>query len=307
MTFQQLQYLLEVERTGSVSLAAKEMFVTQSTISNALSGLEKELNCRIFVRSTRGLALTPEGERVIAHAQRICENHKLLTSATLPGKAQLRVSAPSYQPARNAFLRLMEEIGFREDLKLSFNEHSKMDIYDKLQYAYMDVAIGVYFTPYDEEILERAKKKKVQSEKLETIPAAIKIGPGHRLYDKPDLSAQDFAGDRLMDGDNTPVANSTVLLAYVPINKENVLVCNDKTLRQELLRKGYGYAISRLPERSVRETEDFRYIPIPGLSYTARAFFDPIRPLSPEACRYLELVKEETAAIEARENDPTNV
>ena len=213
MTFQQLQYLLEVERTGSVSLAAKEMFVTQSTISNALSGLEKELNCRIFVRSTRGLALTPEGERVIAHAQRICENHKLLTSATLPGKAQLRVSAPSYQPARNAFLRLMEEIGFREDLKLSFNEHSKMDIYDKLQYAYMDVAIGVYFTPYDEEILERAKKKKVQSEKLETIPAAIKIGPGHRLYDKPDLSAQDFAGDRLMDGDNTPVANSTVLLA----------------------------------------------------------------------------------------------
>lgn len=304
MTFQQLQYLLEVERTGSVSLAAKEMFVTQSTISNALSGLEKELNCRIFVRSTRGLALTLEGEQVIAYAQRICENHRLLTSATLSGKAQLRVSAPSYQPARNAFLRLMEELGFREDFKLSFNEYSKMDLYDKLQYAYLDVSITVHFSPYDERILENAKKKKVQSEKLAIIPAVIKIGPGHRLYDKPDLSPQDFAGDRLVDGENMPVANSTVLLAYVPINKENVLVCNDKTLRRELLRKGYGYAVTRLPERSIRETDGFRYIPIPGLSYTARAFYDPVRPLSPEACRYLELVKEESAAIEAGENDP---
>ena len=57
MTFQQLQYLLEVERTGSFSLAAKAMFVTQSTISNALTALEKELNCRILFAAPGGLRL----------------------------------------------------------------------------------------------------------------------------------------------------------------------------------------------------------------------------------------------------------
>ena len=49
MTFQQLQHLLAVHRTGSFSLAAKEMFVSQSAVSNAISGLEQELGCRIFV------------------------------------------------------------------------------------------------------------------------------------------------------------------------------------------------------------------------------------------------------------------
>lgn len=298
MTFQQLQYLLEVERTGSFSLAAKEMFVTQSTISNALTALEKELNCRIFVRSTRGLALTPEGKQVIAHAQRICENHRLLTTATMPAKAQLRVSAPAYQPARNAFLRFMDENAGGDDLQLSFNEYKNVDMFDKLLYAYADMTIGISFTPYDQDYIEIAKKKKLQCMQLAAIPAMIKIGPGHRLYNKPDLHPRDFAGDRLLDGAGKPVANSTVLLAYVPINKKNVLACNDPTLRKEILRKGYGYTVTRLPARSVREADDFRYIPIPGLSYSVNAFFDPIRPMSPEANRYLELLQEEIAAVE---------
>ena len=42
MTFQQLQYLLEVNRTGSFTTAAKNLFVTQSSVSNAITSLEKE-------------------------------------------------------------------------------------------------------------------------------------------------------------------------------------------------------------------------------------------------------------------------
>lgn len=302
MTFQQLQYLLEVERTGSFSLAAKEMFVTQSTISNALTALEKELNCRIFVRSTRGIALTPEGKQVIAYAQRICESHRLMTNATMPAKAQLRVSAPAYPPACSAFLRFMDENAGRQDLRLSFNENKNLDLFDKLLYAYVDISLGISFTPYDQDYIEIAKKKKLQYMNLATIPAMIKIGPGHRLYNKPDLHPRDFAGDRLVDGAGTPVASSTVLLAYVPINKENVLVCNDRGLRQDILRKGYGYTITRLPARSAREADDFRYVPIPGLTYSVNAYYDPIRPMSPEASRYLELLQEEIAAAAAREN-----
>lgn len=298
MTFQQLQYLLEVEQTGSFSLAAKKMFVAQSTISNALSTLEKELNCRIFVRSTRGLSLTSEGKQVIAYAQRICENHRLLTTTALPEKAQLRVTAPAYPPARSAFLRIMDEYASREDLKLSFNQHTKVEFFDKLLYSYVDVAIGVPFSPYDQNFIETAKKKKMQCVKFATIPAAIKIGPGHRLYNKQDLVLQDFAGDCLLDGDEMPVANSVVLLAYIPINKENVMVCDDSALRQEILRKGKGYSVVRLPARSVRETEDFRYIPIPKLTYSVNVCFDPIRTMSPEVSRYLELLQEEIAAAE---------
>ena len=109
MTFQQLQYLLAVERNGSLSLAAKELFITQSAVSNTLAALEKELNCRIFTRSAYGLALTPEGKRVISYAKRICENYNLLTNEAKVVGGQLRVSAPNYAPACRAFSRILEE------------------------------------------------------------------------------------------------------------------------------------------------------------------------------------------------------
>ena len=91
MTFQQLQHLLAVHRTGSFSLAAKEMFVSQSAVSNAISGLEQELGCRIFVRSAHGLSLTPEGTRIVDLANGICERQTLpLPSAYRLGSARTR-------------------------------------------------------------------------------------------------------------------------------------------------------------------------------------------------------------------------
>ena len=63
MTFQQLQYVLEVYRAGSVSQAAKNLFVGQSSVSLSISNLEKELGYPVFIRSTSGVVLTPRGRR----------------------------------------------------------------------------------------------------------------------------------------------------------------------------------------------------------------------------------------------------
>jgi DNA-binding transcriptional LysR family regulator len=56
---------LEIHRTGSVTQAAKNLFVTQSSVSIALSALEKELGFPIFIRSKKGLTPTPRGATII--------------------------------------------------------------------------------------------------------------------------------------------------------------------------------------------------------------------------------------------------
>ena len=58
MTIQQLTYLLEVYKAGSFSVAAKNLFITQSAISNAVIALEKEIDSPIFIRSKKGLVPT---------------------------------------------------------------------------------------------------------------------------------------------------------------------------------------------------------------------------------------------------------
>jgi len=293
MTFQQLQYLLSVNRNGSLSLAAKELFITQSAVSNTLAALEKELNCRIFTRSAYGLTLTPEGEQIVSYAKRICENYSLLTGVTKSSRPQLRVNAPNYAPACTAFTRILDEYKERDDVELSFNDHLNMDFYDRLLHGYSDVNIALTICVYDQSVAEHAREKKLLREKLCVIPAAICIGSGHRLYTAKEPKPQDFAEDRLLVTPERRPSEIHALQAYVPINQNKVLICGKSGLRKDILQKGQAYAIRHLPGRAVRQSEGLRYIPIPGLTFVVAAYTDPVRPVTPEVTRYLQLLKEE--------------
>lgn len=293
MTFQQLQYLLAVDRTGSISQTAKELYITQSAVSNSLAALEKELNCRIFTRGPSGLTLTPEGGQVVSYAKRICESYSLLTGATKLSRPRLCVNAPNYAPACRAFSRILDEYKDRDDVVLSFNEHSKVDFYDRLLNGYTDISVAMTVSAYDRSVAEQVKAKKLLREKLSVIPATICIGPGHPLYTAKELKPQDFAEDRLLDVPGKEISKIGALLAYVPIKKNKVLVCGSSMLRNELLQMGQGYSIGHLPSKELREREGLRYITIPGLMYIVAAYTDPIRPMTPEVSRYLELLREE--------------
>ena len=53
MNLKQLEAFVQVAEGGSFSKAAKQLFLTQPTISAHISSLEKELNARLFVRNTK--------------------------------------------------------------------------------------------------------------------------------------------------------------------------------------------------------------------------------------------------------------
>lgn len=61
MTFQQLEYIVEISKCGSINKAAQKLFLSQSGISTAVRELENELGIRVLARSNRGVEFTPEG------------------------------------------------------------------------------------------------------------------------------------------------------------------------------------------------------------------------------------------------------
>lgn len=63
-------------RVGSFTLAARELFITQSAVSHAIKSLELELECRLFDRLGRSVKLTPAGQQLIEHAHRILAEMK---------------------------------------------------------------------------------------------------------------------------------------------------------------------------------------------------------------------------------------
>ena len=71
MQLNQFRYLIAVDKFGSISRAAQELYISQSTISISLIRLEEELGAVLLNRSKRGVSLTPEGKTVLECAQAI--------------------------------------------------------------------------------------------------------------------------------------------------------------------------------------------------------------------------------------------
>lgn len=293
MTFQQLEYLLKVNQIGSFSKAAQALFVTQSTISNAILALEAEVGCQIFFRGNAGLTPTPRGEEVIAHAKRICESHQYILSSERPTKTQVRIGSVNYAPANRAFIRLMEENKSRPDVTFSFIDSRSGGLTNKLLSCELDVAISFTLSPYNHLIEERYARKKLHCQKLTVIPVAVCIGPGHRLYHKAEVTPQDLSNEKLLEMPGTPKLKTGALTAYLPLHPENVVIACNASLRNTLLREGYVYAIGHLPSQEERANSDLRYIPIQGLYYSVFIATDPTRPPSENILRYIELLKEE--------------
>ena len=74
---------LAVAEAGSISEAAKRLFVTQPAVSAEIASLEHALGVRLFFRTNRGVRLTPEGKV-------LCEYVKKAFSLIATGEEKMR-------------------------------------------------------------------------------------------------------------------------------------------------------------------------------------------------------------------------
>ena len=65
MTLQQLRYVTTIANIGSISEAAKRLFVSQPSLTKAIKELEKEMGITIFDRTNKGITVSKEGEPFI--------------------------------------------------------------------------------------------------------------------------------------------------------------------------------------------------------------------------------------------------
>lgn len=78
MNLKQLEAFVQVSESGSFSKAAKELFLTQPTISAHISSLEKELKVRLFIRNTKEVSLSDDGKDLYRYAKQITDLEKAI-------------------------------------------------------------------------------------------------------------------------------------------------------------------------------------------------------------------------------------
>ncbi|MFQ8737104.1 MAG: LysR family transcriptional regulator [Bilophila wadsworthia] len=73
VSFEYYKVFYHVARLGSITLAAKALFLSQPAVSKCIRQLEKVLGCALFYRMHKGMRLTPEGEVLYQHVAQACE------------------------------------------------------------------------------------------------------------------------------------------------------------------------------------------------------------------------------------------
>ena len=113
MTLAQLRYTIAIAKAGSMNEAAKTLFLSQPSLSETIRELETEIGFDLFVRSNRGILVTPEGEEFLGYARQVTEQFQLLTSRYIDKqmKEKFSVSMQHYTFAVKAFVELVKQVG----------------------------------------------------------------------------------------------------------------------------------------------------------------------------------------------------
>ena len=68
MTVTQLKYVITIAGSKSMNEAAGKLFISQPSLSTTIKELEEETGVEIFIRSNKGITLTPQGEEFLGYA-----------------------------------------------------------------------------------------------------------------------------------------------------------------------------------------------------------------------------------------------
>lgn len=97
MNFEAYRIFYYTAKYQNITGASKALFLTQPTVSHAIAGLERELGCQLFIRSKKGVQLTPEAELLYRHLskafQHVQDGERSLKDHLSLSEGQIRIGA----------------------------------------------------------------------------------------------------------------------------------------------------------------------------------------------------------------------
>ena len=194
MTLAQLQSFVLVARHGSVKAAAAELGVTEPAVSVAVAALRRELGDELFVRSGRGIALTPGGRRLAALAGEIlglAEQARRSVAESGDDARRIQVAATSLVAEHISPLIEMYA-GLDEGVEIAVQSVPGAAFGDMLEHRRTDIALGPHPGP------ERATT--IASAPFLRCRMIIVTAPGHRLAGRRAIAPAALAGERWLIG-----------------------------------------------------------------------------------------------------------
>ena len=182
MTLQQLKYALTIADCGSMNEAAKQLFISQPRLSETMKELETEIGLDIFLRSNRGIVITPEGEEFLGYARQVTEQFGLLQSKYIDKKVKEKfsVSTQHYTFAVKAFVETVKQIGM-EQYEFAVHETTTISVIENVKNFKSEIGV-LYENDFNEKVLNKMfKENGLEFVELFSCDTFVYLWSGHPL------------------------------------------------------------------------------------------------------------------------------
>ncbi len=196
MTLQQLRYVIEVAEKGTVSGAAKALFISQPSLTNAVKELEKELQINIFLRTNKGVVLSNEGSEFLGYARQIIEQADILEDRYIKYKNHKKkfcVSTQHYSFAVDAFVDVIKEFGY-DNYDFTLRETQTYDIIRDVSQLKCEVGILYISDENEKVILKLIDENNLEFNEITRAKPHVFISSKHPLAERDKITFDELKG-----------------------------------------------------------------------------------------------------------------
>ena len=265
MTLQQLKYVIEVADRGSITEAAKSLFIAQPSLSAAIHELEAETDTKIFKRSSRGVLITPEGAEFLGYARQVVQQAALIEDkyiARSSVRQRFSVSTQHYSFTSSAFVELVRAQG-GEAYEFTLREGKTYDTINDVRTLRSEMGV-LYLSSFNEAVIRKMLRESnlVFSELFSSRPH-IFVGRNNPLAGRESVTLADLEPLPCLtyeQGDQNAFYFSEEILST--LNHEKSIKVTDKGTIIDLMVGTDGYTISSGICPSYLRGEDIISIPL---------------------------------------------
>ena len=194
MTLLQLKYVVEVAAAGTISGAAKKLYIAQPSLTAAIKELEHEIGFSLFTRTNKGVVISPDGEEFLGYARQVIEQANLIEEryfGAVPQKRQFCVSTQHYSFAVEAFVDLIREYG-GEEYDFRIRETQTYELIEDVAKLRSEVGV-LYLNRFNETVIRKTlREHDLKFTRLFMAKPHVFIGAANPLASRSSITLSDL-------------------------------------------------------------------------------------------------------------------
>lgn len=268
MDIRQMEYFIACVEKKNFSAAAEKLYTSQPHVSEVIHGLEKELGCKLFERTPRGVKLTEAGQKNYEYAINIVKNAILMQEGNQKAKEEtfhLYTNSSS-----NMAVLFANFYKHHSKYHYKYIEAGVEEIIARI--AQHDAELGFVFIPDNK---SNAFRYVLERKKLEFIPLVksdmvVYVGKQNPLYGKKLLTMQELSNLKFIQMTDDffsfqELLGESVINRKHSIQPDNVIETNSSHVMVQILNNTDLCNLCSFWLRDRYKYYDFQMIPVEGL------------------------------------------